>query len=102
MMILPETTFSPPNRFTPRRCPALSRPLWLEPPPFLCAISFSSLSSLTSERLNFVDPQPRVRLTMTALFALALLGLVVENHYLPMPALGDNRGPHRCARHQGH
>src|SRR3712207_6284312 len=38
-MMLPGTTASPPNFFTPRRRPALSRPLREDPPAFLCAIS---------------------------------------------------------------
>src|SRR5690349_16202299 len=37
-MMLPATTVSPPNFFTPKRRPALSRPLRDEPPAFLCAI----------------------------------------------------------------
>src|SRR3989304_7886543 len=37
--IVPERTCSPPNRLTPKRCDCLSRPLRLEPPPFLWAIS---------------------------------------------------------------
>src|SRR5208283_5813859 len=38
MMMLPPTTDSPPNFFTPRRRPSESRPLREEPPAFLCAI----------------------------------------------------------------
>src|SRR5688500_5076934 len=40
--MLPARTFSPPNFFTPRRRPALSRPLREEPPAFLCAMALSS------------------------------------------------------------
>src|SRR5688572_2765831 len=36
--MFPARTNWPPNRFTPRRCPAESRPLRDEPPAFLCAI----------------------------------------------------------------
>src|SRR5215203_1832675 len=36
--MLPASTDSPPNFFTPKRRPALSRPLREEPPAFLCAI----------------------------------------------------------------
>src|SRR5690606_4763093 len=48
MMMLPATTASPPNFFTPRRRPAVSRPLRDEPPACLCAISGApySLSAL--------------------------------------------------------
>src|SRR5215208_4173511 len=38
-MMLPASTVSPPNFFTPRRRPALSRPLREEPPAFLCAMA---------------------------------------------------------------
>src|SRR5438128_2511523 len=37
-MMLPATTASPPNFLTPRRRPAVSRPLRDEPPAFLCAM----------------------------------------------------------------
>src|SRR5262245_46086587 len=37
-MMLPASTFSPPNFFTPRRLDSESRPLRDEPPAFLCAI----------------------------------------------------------------
>src|SRR5688572_30721639 len=43
MMMLPAITDSPPNFLTPRRRPAVSRPLRDEPPAFLCAISRVSL-----------------------------------------------------------
>src|SRR6185312_6293291 len=48
MMMLPAITFSPPNFLTPRRRPAVSRPLRDEPPAFLCAIRLApySLSAL--------------------------------------------------------
>src|SRR5579875_1331490 len=42
MMMLPGMTASPPNFLTPRRRPAVSRPLRDEPPAFLCAMSVSS------------------------------------------------------------
>src|SRR5204863_7447853 len=38
-MMLPASTDSPPNFFTPRRLLSLSRPLRDEPPAFLCAMS---------------------------------------------------------------
>src|SRR5262245_8546333 len=38
-MIEPAVTTWPPYAFTPRYCGLESRPLRLEPPPFLCAIS---------------------------------------------------------------
>jgi len=38
MIIEPGFAACPPNNFTPRRCPAESRPKDVEPPAFLCAI----------------------------------------------------------------
>src|SRR3954464_10922263 len=38
-MMLPASTASPPNFLTPRRRPALSRPLREDPPAFLCAMT---------------------------------------------------------------
>src|SRR5689334_15944556 len=43
-MMLPASTASPPNFLTPRRRPALSRPLREEPPAFLCAIRLAPYS----------------------------------------------------------
>src|SRR4051812_20632969 len=43
-MMLPGITASPPNFLTPRRRPAVSRPLREEPPAFLCAIGSSPYS----------------------------------------------------------
>src|SRR5215472_5655194 len=40
-MMLPASTCSPPKIFSPRRCPAESRPLRDDPPAFLCAITAS-------------------------------------------------------------
>src|SRR6266581_2138803 len=37
-IMLPASTSSPPKIFSPRRCPAESRPLREDPPAFLCAI----------------------------------------------------------------
>src|SRR5687768_10850173 len=46
-MISPPVTRCPPNTFTPRRCAWESRPLRLDPNPFLCAIgSFLRVSFL--------------------------------------------------------
>src|SRR6185312_9624292 len=44
MMMLPAITFSPPNFLTPRRRPAVSRPLRDDPPAFLCAIRLAPYS----------------------------------------------------------
>src|SRR6188768_4243628 len=42
--MLPAITASPPNFLTPRRRPAVSRPLREEPPAFLCAIRLAPYS----------------------------------------------------------
>src|SRR5829696_4098654 len=39
MMMLPARAACPPKSFTPRRLLSLSRPLRLEPPAFLCAMT---------------------------------------------------------------
>src|SRR3954468_8501566 len=43
-MMLPASTASPPNFLTPRRRPALSRPLREDPPAFLCAMTKARIS----------------------------------------------------------
>src|SRR5882762_8541432 len=48
--IVPAWTNSPPNRFTPSRCPCESRPFTEEPPPFLCAIGLFLFRRAPSRR----------------------------------------------------
>src|SRR5215471_21871605 len=48
--MLPASTGSPPNFFTPSRWPGESRPLREEPPDFLWAIGSSSASALAARR----------------------------------------------------
>src|ERR671911_28679 len=54
--MLPGTTASPPNFFTPRRLDSESRPLRDEPPAFLCAISLLLCAAGAPE-----NPYERVR-----------------------------------------
>ena len=71
---------------------ACSRPLRLEPPPFLCAISLSFRSGL-----DRVDPQPGEILPMADLFALTFLRHVVEeNHFARLALQGDGRDDGRA------
>src|SRR6185436_5748339 len=71
--MLPERTRSPPNFFTPRRWELLSRPLRLEPPPFLWAMSLS---------FDLFDFEPGEFLSLAGLFALTFFGFVVEDRQL--------------------
>src|SRR5579859_3335745 len=84
-IMCPERTHSPPNFLTPSRCELLSRPLRLEPAPFLWAMCVC---------LPFyrVDHQARVRFAMAALLALAFLSLIAICDHLGRPELIDNGG----------
>src|SRR5436309_643820 len=61
-MISPPVTVSPAKTFTPRRCACESRPLRLEPRPFLCAIFGLLLlrGRLAREHLDVRDLQHRL------------------------------------------
>src|SRR5688500_20330225 len=71
MMMLPATTFSPPNFFTPRYCGLLSRPFLDEPTPFLCAMR-TPLSELDVAYANFSEALPMPLLLRVVLPALHL------------------------------
>src|SRR5512137_1363122 len=71
--MFPARTNSPPYFFTPRRCPWLSRPLRLEPPPFLCAIVYLLLLG------DRIDANFSILLAVTRLGADALLGFISEH-----------------------
>src|SRR5690606_14201293 len=95
-MIFPASTRSPPNFFTPRRCALESRPLRVEPPPFLCAIS------LPSAQNDFADANFRLALPMTELASIVLPALVLEDDdLLASPVLHDLGGHHRAADEGG-
>src|SRR5947209_2489286 len=58
-MISPPVTTWPANSLTPRRCAAESRPLRLEPRPFLCAIRCLLLRGrLARQQLHLLDLEP--------------------------------------------
>src|SRR6476660_925967 len=61
-MIVPPVTVWPPNAFTPRCWELESRPLRLEPCPFLCAMSWNLLPGTSplagGRQLDLVDTDP--------------------------------------------
>src|SRR5947207_1798166 len=95
-MMLPATTFSPPNFFTPRYCGLLSRPFLDEPTPFLCAIK-NSLAELDVADLDFGEA-----LTVTLLLSVVLSSLHFEDHDLFSPSLLYDLAFYRCALESGH
>src|SRR5437763_15307522 len=71
-MMLPASTSSPPKIFSPRRCPAESRPLREDPPAFLCAIT-ASATHLFCTYTDFVTKaSPPMSLVVVPLLLLAL------------------------------
>src|SRR3954470_3314017 len=84
-MISPPVTVCPAKTFTPSRFALESRPLRLEPRPFLCAIS---ALLLTDAR----DPDPRQLLTVTGAAAVAALGLELEHAQLRAALVADDLG----------
>src|SRR6059058_5175644 len=78
--ISPALTIWPPNRFTPSRCAAESRPLRELEAPFLCAMS------VASRLLDSGDLQDRQLLTVT--LTLVVAGLVLELVDADLGALG--------------
>src|SRR3954453_17402739 len=86
-MISPPDTVSPANTFTPRRLAFESRPLRLEPRPFLCAIA-SLLPDLR-------DSQAGELLAMARAALVAALGLELEDPELGPALVADDLGPHR-------
>src|SRR3954447_12840884 len=87
-MISPPVTCWPANTFTPRRFALESRPLRLEPRPFLCAMNSALL--LTDAR----DPDPRQLLAVAGAAAVAALGLELEHAQLRAALVADDLGGH--------
>jgi hypothetical protein len=83
--MLPARTVSPPNTFTPRLCPWLSRPLRELPPAFLWAIEFSF-----GLRFDCGDLQSCLILAVTLLAAITLSSFLLEDQYLLCSSLTDN------------
>src|SRR3954447_1025130 len=85
-MISPPVTVCPANTFTPRRFALESRPLRLEPRPFLCAISSAPLADRR-------DPDARQLLAVARPALVAALGLELEHAELRGALVGHDLGP---------
>src|SRR5438094_103691 len=90
-MIVPASTRAPAYSFTPSRCPALSRPLRVEPAPFLCAISLS---------LDLGDAERRLVLPVAACFPRPCLVLVLEYPDLRTSSMPDDLRRHDRVGHE--
>src|SRR3954452_23665198 len=95
-MMLPALTAWPPKSFTPRRLPALSRPLRDEPPAFLCAIVLSP-----SGRRDLGDAHDGQVLAVAALAPIVLAALLLEDDDLRAAGLLDHGRRHGRARDGG-
>src|SRR4051812_41247457 len=90
-MISPPVTVCPANTFTPRRFALESRPLRLEPRPFLCAISSAPLADRR-------DPDARQLLAVARPALVAALRLELEHAELRAALVGHDLGPHARGR----
>src|SRR5215469_12663235 len=78
--MLPAMTNSPPNFFTPKRRPALSRPLREEPPAFLWAMTGPLLVLCAGADVG--DAQHGERLAMPVLAAIVVPAPLLEDEHL--------------------
>src|SRR5262245_28179255 len=76
--MLPARTSSAPNFLTPRRRPAVSRPLRDEPPAFLCAMDQTPYPA-RSGGLDVGDAQHRLALPVAALAAVVVAAVLLED-----------------------
>src|SRR5690349_12262771 len=90
-MISPPVTVCPANTFTPRRLAFESRPLRLEPRPFLCAISSAPLADRR-------DADARQLLAVAGAPLVAALGLELEHAELRPALVRDDLGLHARGR----
>src|SRR5713101_10172078 len=88
--MVPASTRAPAYSFTPSRCPALSRPLRVEPAPFLCAMSLC---------LDLRDAESRLGLPVAARLPRTRLVLVLEHPDLRPSSIPDDL---RCHYGVGH
>src|SRR3954454_24688359 len=84
-MISPPVTVWPANSFTPRRLALESRPLRLEPRPFLCAL-------LSAPRADRRDADARQLLAVAGAPLVAALGLELEHAELGPALVRDDLG----------
>src|SRR5205814_10237803 len=89
-MIVPASTRAPAYSFTPSRWPALSRPLRVEPAPFLCAISLC---------LDLRDSEGRFFLPVTADLPRPRLVLVLEHADIGPSSMTVDLGRHDGVAH---
>src|SRR6185437_1604198 len=100
-MMLPGTTAWPPHFLTPRRRPALSRPLRDEPPAFLCAMSRAPrYAGRSGAGLDVVDAQHGDRLAMPVLAPVVVAAALLEDEDLVAALLLDDGCAHSSARHR--
>src|SRR5262245_27667664 len=97
--MLPARTSSAPNFLTPRRRPAVSRPLRDEPPAFLCAIA-QLLSQARLRGLDIGDAPHRLGLPVAALAAIVVAAVLLEDQNLVGQGLVEHLGHDRSALHQ--
>src|SRR4051812_6755703 len=92
--MLPGITASPPNFLTPRRLPAVSRPLRELPPAFLCAM-MDAPGRRSGDR-DVADAHDRQQLPVAVAAAIVLAAALLEDDDLLAPCLlphpaGDGR-----------
>src|SRR5688572_20201432 len=97
--MLPARTSSAPNFLTPRRRPAVSRPLRDEPPAFLCAIAQTPYAARLGG-LDVGDAQHRLELPVAALAAIVVAAMLLEDQHLVGLGLVEHLGHDRSALHQ--
>src|SRR5690242_13120366 len=99
-MMFPARTHWPPNRFTPSRCEAESRPFFELDTPFLCAM-FLSLLPVRHVDAHDLDPCQRIAISDLPAILLAtlvrsdgdLLALLVPHHLERHDRAFDDRLP---------
>src|SRR5579863_1850093 len=96
-MMLPASTSWPPNFLTPRRRPAVSRPLREEPPAFLCAIA----DLLHSTGDDAGDLQDRLMLPVALLAPVVVASPLLEDQHLVGSRLLHHFGGDRSTRQHG-
>src|SRR3954451_14818520 len=98
-MISPPVTVWPAKTFTPRRCACESRPLRLEPRPFLCAIcSLRLLRRRAREHRDVGDLEDRLLGAVTGAPRVAALRLELADPDLFAALMPAHDGLHRHLR----
>src|SRR5208337_3065862 len=107
-MMFPARTNSPPNFFTPLRCPALSRPFRELPPAFLCAIIFLQKlkaavieSEIVPMLADIFHAHSRIGLSVSLSFPVTFAAFVLEDHDFGRAPLPDYGGLNPNAFHKG-